>query len=99
MGLCLADMGRTMGVASMGGVVQDMVMRRGRAVGAVLCKCGHGGKQSYLGFRMLARPLVEEEASDRGVGWDMVARRGEKIGVILDSHTKDEGGLNWGSGC
>lgn len=35
----------------------------------------------------------------RGVGWDMVVRRGEEIGVILDSHTKGEGGLNWGSGC
>lgn len=83
----------------MGGVVQDMVTRRRRALGVVQCQCGHGEKQSYLGFRVLAWPLVEEETSDRGMSWGMVARRGEAIGVILGSHTKSERGLNWGTGC
>lgn len=37
------------------------------------------------GFRMLAWPLVEEQAPARGVVWDVVTRRG-LVGVMLGRH-------------
>ena len=43
------------------GVGLDMVRKRGEAIGIRFLRVGgHGGGQSYLGFRMLAWPLVEE---------------------------------------
>lgn len=38
-------------------------MRRGRDVGVMLMDYGYGVRHSYLGFKMLAQPIVEEEAS------------------------------------
>lgn len=51
------------------GVGLDMVTRRGMAIGIRFLRVGgQGGGQSYLGFRMLAWPLVEEEVSARVLG-------------------------------
>lgn len=49
--------------------------------------------QSYLRFRMLARPLVQEKASTRGVDQVMVTNTGKAVGVILDKLQK---GQSWG---
>lgn len=42
---------------------KSKVMRRGRDVGVMLMDYGYGVRHSYLGFKMLAQPIVEEEAS------------------------------------
>lgn len=62
----------------------------------MVLKNGHrGGGQSYLGFRMLAWPLVEEEVSSRVLAQDMVPR----VGVKLGRHRKSWEDLTWCSGC
>lgn len=51
---------------------------------AVQARAGLGG-QSYLGFRMLARALVEWEVTVRGVGWGKVSRKGGWVQVICEA--------------
>lgn len=61
----------------------DALTRSGEEAVTLLCRQGPGwGEQSYLGFRMLARALVEWEVTVRDVGWGKVARKGGWVQVI-----------------
>lgn len=54
------------------GVGQGLVMWRGGTVELELCWANKGvGEQSYLGFRMLTWPLLDEGVSTRGMGRDL----------------------------
>lgn len=64
----------------------EVVTRSGAEVVTLLCRQGQDWRgQSYLGFRMLARALVEWEVTVRGVGWGKVARKGGWVQVICEA--------------
>ena len=66
------------------GVGLDMVRRTGKAIGIRLSRVGgYGGGQSYLEFRMLAWPLVQEEVTARVLSQNKVPRRRREVGVML----------------